>query len=60
MSNFAKSTHANPPLPTNVKHDNKAKLIGKRVEVSKSNSTSMYTMRSGRISKPTKRLIAQM
>ena len=44
------------PSSTNVKHDNKAKLIGKRVEISTSRSNtksnSMYTACSGHISKP--------
>ena len=46
MSNFAKSKHAptNIPSNTNIKCTDKAKLIPKRVEVSKFNqSNSMYT-----------------
>ena len=63
VSNFAKSQHAPTTVPssTNVKHDNKAKLIGKRVNVRKCNSTnSMYTTCSGCILKPATRLITQM
>ena len=66
VSNFAKSSHANanPPLPSNIKHDNKAKLIGGRISVSKTNSSNItsnrYMMRSGHILKPTQRLISQM
>ena len=61
VSNFANSKHAPTPVPSNVKHDNKAKLIGKRVNVRKCNSTnSMYTTCSGCISKPATRLITQM
>ena len=60
VSNFAKSQHAPPKVPyTNVKCPDKAKLIPKRVEVS-SKSSSMYTMHSGCILKPAKRLITQM
>ena len=62
VSNFAKCKHAPTIVPSstnaNVKHDNKAKLIGKRVEAGK--STSMYTTHSGHISKPATRLITQM
>ena len=65
MSNFAKSQHA-PSLNTvpsstnaNIKHSDKAKLIGKRVEAG-SNKSSMYTTCSGRMSKPTARLIASV
>ena len=62
VSNFAKSKHAPPittvPFSTNVKHTDKAKLITKRVEISKSNS--MYTTRSGWFSKSATRLITQM
>ena len=62
VSNFAKSKHAPTVVPsstnTNVKHDNKAKLIGKRVEVNR--STSMYPTCSGCISNPAKRLITHM
>ena len=60
VSSNAKFKHAPTTVPysTNVKHNNKAKLIGKRVEVS--NSNSMYTTHSGRISKPATRLITQM
>ena len=63
MSKFAKSQHAPSPntVPSstnaNIKHSDKTKLIGKRVEVSKS---SMYTTQSGYISKPATRLITQM
>ena len=66
MSNFAKSSHANanPPLPSNVKQDDKAKLTDRRISVSKTNSSNIksnrYMMRGGRISKPTQRLISQM
>ena len=45
VSNFAKSKHAPTTAPSNahVKHDYKAKLIGKRINVKKCNSTySMY------------------
>ena len=64
VSKFAKSWHA-PSLNTlpsststnaYIKHSDKAKLIGKRVEAS-SNKSSMY---SGRMSKPTAILIASM
>ena len=62
VSNFAKSKHAPTIIPSspnaNTKHVNKAKLTGKRVEVSKSNC--MYTTHSSHISKPVKRLITQM
>ena len=66
VSNFAKSLHANanPPLPSNIKKDNKAKLIDRRISVSKTNSSNVtsnrYMTRSGHISKPTQRLISQM
>ena len=66
VSNFAKSLHANanPPLPSNIKQDNKAKLIDRRISVSKTNSSNVtsnrYTTQSGRISKPTQRLISEM
>ena len=64
VSNFANSKHAPPPIipsSNNGKCTDKAKLILKRVEVSKFNqSNSMYTTCSGRISKPAKRLITQM
>ena len=66
VSNFAKSLHANanPPLPSNIKQDNKAKLVDRRISVSKTNSSNVtsnrYTMQSGGISKPTQRLISQM
>ena len=66
MSNFAKSLHANanPPFPSNIKQDDKATLIGRRISVSKTNSSNVksnrYMMRSGCISKPTQRLISQM
>ena len=69
MSNFAKSQHA-PSLNTvpshtstnAIIHSDKAKLIGKKVEANSSNNnkSSMYTTRSGRMSKPTARLIASM
>ena len=61
-SNFAKSKHAPPKVPnSNAKCTDKAKLILKRVQVSKSNkSNSMYTMCSGHILKPATRLISQM
>ena len=65
MSKFAKSQHA-PSLNTvtsstnaNIKHSDKAKLIGKRVEAS-SNKSSMYTTCSGCMSEPTARSIASM
>ena len=62
VSNFAKSKHAPPQIHnSNVKCTSKAKLIPKRVEISKSNkSNSMYTTCSGCISKPAKRLITQV
>ena len=63
VSNVAKSKHAPTIIPsgTNGKCTDKAKLIPKRVEVSKFNqSNSMYTTCSGHISKPTKRIITQM
>ena len=63
MSNFAKYKHAPTTVPSNAnfKHDNKAMLIGKRVNVRKCNSTnSMYTTHSGRFSKPATRLLTQM
>ena len=61
MSSNANHKHAPPttPLPssTNVKHNSKAKLNVKRVEVRKSYLTkSMYTTGSGHISKPATRL----
>ena len=65
VSKFAKSQHA-PSFNTvpsstnaNIKHSDKAKLIGKRVEAS-SNKSSMCTTCNGHISKPTARLIASM
>ena len=65
VSKFAESQHA-PSLNTvpsstnaNIKHSDKAKLTGKRVEAS-SNKSSMCTTCSGRMSKPTVRLIASM
>ena len=61
VSSSAKSKHATPttvPSRTNVKCTDKAKLVAKSVEVSKSNS--MYTTHSGCISTPAKRLITQM
>ena len=68
VSSNAKSKHAPTTIPsstsTYVKHDNKAKLIEKRVEISTSKcntkSNSIYTTCSGRFSKPAKRLITQM
>ena len=65
MSSNANHKHAPPTTPvpasTNVKHNSKAKLNAKKVEVGKSNLTnSMYTTCSGRISKPATRLITQM
>ena len=63
VSKFAKSKHAPTTVQSsaNVKHDNKAKLIWKRVDVRKCNSTnSTYTTCSGCISKPATRLITQM
>ena len=62
VSSFAKSQHALPKVPnTNVKCTDKAKLIPKRVEVSKFNkSNSMYTTLSGHILKPATRLITQV
>ena len=67
MSNFAKFQHA-PSLNTvpsstnaNIKHSDKAKLIGKRVKASSnSNKSTMYITRSGHVAKPTARLIASM
>ena len=66
VSKFAKSQHA-PSFNTvpsstsvNIKHSDKAKLIGKSVEAKSSNKSSMYTTRSGHMSKPTARLIASM
>ena len=63
VSNFAKSKHAPTVIPsstnTNTKDVDKAKLTGKRVEVS-SKSNNMYTTCSGHISKPATRLITQM
>ena len=57
VSSNAKSMHAPPKVPnSNIKH-NKAKLIGKRVEVSKTNN--MYTTCSGCISRPATMLITQ-
>ena len=66
VSNFAKSSHANanPPLPSNIKQDDKAKLIDRRISVSKTNSSNVtsnrYMTQSSRISKPIQRLISQM
>ena len=63
VSNFAKSKHAPTIIPssTNGKCTLKAKLIPKRVEVSKFNqSNNMHTTCSGCFSKPAKRLITQM
>ena len=66
VSNFAKSLHANanPPLPSNIKQDDKAKLICRRISVSKTNSSNVtsnrYMTRSGHILKPAQRLISQM
>ena len=66
MSNFATSSHANanPPLPSNIKKDDKAKLVDRRISVSKTNSSNVtsnrYMTQSGCISKPTQRLISQM
>ena len=62
VSNFAKSKHAPPQIHnSNYKCTAKAKLIPKRVEISKSNkSNSMYTTGSGHISKSATRLISQM
>ena len=56
VSNFAKSQHA-PSLNTvpsstnaNIKHSDKAKLIGKRVEASSNdNKSSTYTTCSGQL-----------
>ena len=47
VSNFAKSLHANanPPLPSNVKQDNKAKLTDGRISVSKTNSSNIKSNR---------------
>ena len=65
MSNLAKSQHAPSPntVPSstnaNIKHIDKAKLTGKRVEAS-SNKSSMYTTHSSHMSKPIARLIASM
>ena len=66
VGNFAKSLHgnANPPLPSNIKQDDKAKLIDRRISVSKTNSSNVtsnrYMMQSGCVSKPTQRHISQM
>ena len=66
MSNFAKSSHANanPPPPSNIKQDDKAKLTDRRISVSKTNPSNVtsnrYMMRSGHILKLTQRLISQM
>ena len=66
VSNFAKSSHAkaSPPLPSNLKQDDKAKLIDRRISVRKTNSSNVtsnqYTTQSGRILKPTQRLTSQM
>ena len=66
VSNFAKSLHANanPPLPSGIKQVNKAKLVDRRISVSKINSSNVtsnkYMTQSGHISKPTQRLISQM
>ena len=59
VSNFAKSQHVPTIIPssTNVKCTDKAKLIPKRVEVSKFNQSNTH---NGCISKPAKRLITQM
>ena len=62
------TSHAPPNNPnTNVKHSgkanmSKANLIKKRVEVEvrQNNSEDTYKTRSGRISRPTTRLITQM
>ena len=63
VSSNANHKHAPTTVPssTNVKCTDKAKLVGKTVEVGKSNLTnSMYTTCSGNISKPATRLIIQM
>ena len=66
VSNFAKSSHANanPPLPSNIKKDDKTKLTDRRISVSKTNSSNVtsnrYMTQSGCILKPTQRLISQM
>ena len=66
VSNFAKSSHANanPPLPSNIKKDDKAKLVDRRISVGKTNASNItsnrYTTSSGHISTPTQRLISQM
>ena len=66
VSNFAKSLHANanPPFPSNVKQVDKAKLIDRRISVSKTNPNNIksnrYMTQSSSISKPTQRLISQM
>ena len=63
VHNFAKSKHAPTTVSSNanVKHDNKAKVTGKRLNVKTCNSTnSMYTMQSGCISKHATRLITQV
>ena len=66
MSSNANLKHVHAPttpVPSsnNVKHNSKAKLTEKRVEVRKSNLTnSMYTTCSGHISKPATRLITLM
>ena len=47
VSNFAKSSHAyaNSPLPPNVKQVDKAKLIDRRISVSKTNSSNVTSNR---------------
>ena len=56
--------HANPPnnpnnAKTNLKSFSKAKLPGKEINV-RSVKNNVYVTRSGRMSKPTARLIASM
>ena len=47
MSNFAKSSHANanPPLPSNIRQDDKAKLVNRRISISKTNSSNLTSNR---------------
>ena len=47
VSNFSKSSHANanPPLPSNIKQDNEAKLIDRRISVSKTNPSNFTSNR---------------
>ena len=47
MSNFATSSHANanPPLPSNIKQNDKAKLIDRGISVSKTDSSNVTSNR---------------